>query len=324
MAPATILIPDQVHPRAAERLREAGFTVIAPGQLGRAQTVAAIPKARALIVRSATQADEELLRVARQLRFVVRAGAGVDNVDLVEATERGIVVMNTPGANSLAVAEYTIGLMLSLARNIPQAHASLLNGEWKRKQFMGATLIGKTLGLYGFGRIGQAVAARAIAFGMHVQAHDPFLPESVFAVQGVESVSLDALWSTSDFLSLHAEVNEETRGIVNATSLARMKPGVRIVNAARGALVDSSALAAALDQGMVAGIALDVYEQEPPVEDHPLLGRPNVIHTPHLAASAREVQEEVALAAAEILIRALNESQFQNVCNPDVLVRVNE
>ena len=313
------LIPDRVHPLAAELLRAAGHEVIAPGQLGRAQTLAALPKATALIVRSATQVDAELLRAARQLRFVVRAGAGVDNVDLAAATERRVVVMNTPGANTLAVAEFTIGLMIALARHIPQSHVSMRAGEWKRQRYMGITLSGKTLGLYGFGRIGQAVAARARALGMRIIAHDPFLPPAVFAEQGAASVSLASLWAGADFISLHAEVNESTRGIVNAASIAQMKPGVRIVNAARGALIETAELAAALESGQIAGAAIDVYAQEPPPADHILIGHPRVIHTPHLAASAAEVQVAVARAAAETLITALGEGRFENVCNPEVL-----
>lgn len=314
------LIPDRVDALAAELLRSAGQEVMAPGQLGRVQTLAAVPRAIALIVRSATQVDEELLRAARQLRFVVRAGAGVDNVDLAAATERRVIVMNTPGANTLAVAEFTLGLLIALARSIPQAHTSLGAGEWHRQLYMGVTLSDKILGLYGFGRIGQAVAARAQALGMRILAHDPFLPPTVFAEQGAESVSLGTLWANADFLSLHAEVNESTRGIVNAMSIAQMKPGVRIVNAARGALIDSAALAAALDDGQIAGAAIDVYDPEPPPTDCVLLGHPRVIHTPHLAASAIEVQAEVARSAAETLILAVNEAQYCNVCNPEVLI----
>ena len=313
------LIPDRVDALASELLRAAGHEVMADGQLGRAQTLAAIPKATALIVRSATQVDAELLRAARRLRYVVRAGAGVDNVDLAAATERRVIVMNTPGANTLAVAEFTIGLLIALARHIPQSHASMKAGEWNRQRYMGVTLSGKTLGLYGFGRIGQAVAARARAMGMRILAHDPFLPPTVFAEQGAESVSLASLWAEADFLSLHAEVNESTRSIVNAASIAQMKPGARIVNAARGALIETADLAAALENGQIAGAAIDVYAQEPPPANHALFGHPRVIHTPHLAASAAEVQVAVARAAAETLIAALGEGRCENVCNPEVM-----
>lgn len=317
----TVLIPDRVHPIAAELLRKAGLAVIAPGQMSRTDVLSAVVNATALIVRSATQVDAEMLAVARQLRFVVRAGAGIDNVDLPRATERGIIVMNTPGVNALAVAEYTIGLLLALARHIPQAHLSLREGEWKRHAFTGISLYRKVLALYGFGRIGQAVAERAQAFGMRLLAHDPFVPADAMAEKGVEAVALETLWAEADFLSLHAEVNEHTRGIVSEASIARMKPEVRIINAARGALIDTTALAAALQRGAVAGAALDVFEQEPPPADHPLLGVPGVIHTPHLAASAKEVQVELACAAADILLQALHQGSWQNVCNPGVRAR---
>ncbi len=313
------LISDRVADVAAERLREAGLTVKAPGQMSRPETLRAVRQSVALIVRSATQVDAELLTLAEPLRFVVRAGVGVDNVDLAQATERGVIVMNTPGANSLAVAEYTFGLMVALMRHIAQAHASLSRGEWERQDYQGSTLSGKTLGLYGFGRIGQAVAARARAFAMEVLAHDPFLPTKVFNEHGVEGVPLNELWARADILSLHAEVNEETRGIVNAASIAQMKSGVRILNTARGPLIDSEALLAALEVGQVAGAALDVYPKEPPPKHYPLLLHPRVLHTPHLAASAIEVQEATACAAAETLIAALQEGRFENVCNPAVL-----
>ncbi|MCY4008852.1 MAG: hydroxyacid dehydrogenase [Anaerolineaceae bacterium] len=317
----TVLIPDRVHPIAADQLREAGLAVIAPGQMSRAETLSAVAHSTALIVRSATQVDAALLAAARQLRFVVRAGAGVDNVDLPCATERGIIVMNTPGVNALAVAEYTIGLLLALARYIPQAHMSLREGEWNQQAFMGVTLYGKVLGIYGFGRIGQAVAERAQAFGMRFLAHDPFVPAAAMAEKGVEAVGLETLWAEADFLSLHAEVNEHTRGIVNEASIARMKPGVRIINAARGALIDTSALAAALQRGAIAGAALDVFEPEPPPADYPLLAAPGVVHTPHLAANAKEVQEALARAAADTLLQALQQGSWQNVCNPEVLAK---
>ena len=219
------LIPDRIHALAGETLRAAGHEVIAPGQLSRTQTLSIIPKAEALMVRSATQVDAELLQAARELRVVVRAGSGVDNVDLAAATEKGVVVMNTPGANTLAVAEYTIGLLIALARNIPQSHLSLAAGKWERANFMGMTLSGKTLGLYGFGRVGQAVAERASTLGMRVLAHDPFLPTAVFAECGVPAVSLAELCAEADFLSLHAEVNDSSRGIINQAYIAQMKAG---------------------------------------------------------------------------------------------------
>lgn len=312
-----VLIPDNVDPAAIEILKVAkGLNVKAPGNLPRDETLAAIPEADALIIRSSTRADAELLGAGARLKVIARAGVGVDNVDLGEATRRGVAVMNTPDGNTVSTAEHAFGLMLALARHIPQAHQSLASGRWDRKLYQGVELRGKTLGIVGLGRIGRAIAARANAFGMRVIAHDPYV---IDGGDGVEMVPLDALFAAADFITLHAVITDETRHLVDAASLAKMKHGVRIINAARGALVDEVALAEAIQSGQVAGAAVDVYGQEPPPADHPLIRLAGVVHTPHLAASTSDAQVEVAVQAARQIVAALLEQDYQNVVNPEVL-----
>ncbi len=312
-----ILIPDNVDSSAIELLQKVDtFQVNAPGKLSREDALAAVANAHAMIIRSAITADAELLNAAPNLKMIARAGVGVDNVDLQVATERGIVVMNTPDGNTISTAEFAFGLMLALARHIPFGDHSMRQGKWDRKAFMGVELRGKTLGIIGFGRIGQTVAKRALAFDMTVIAHDPFVNHTDLNVQLVD---LDTLYSRADFITLHTVITDETRCMINAQSLAKMKPGVRIINTARGALIDDAALAEALNQGKVAGAALDVYHQEPPPQDHPLLNHPNVIHTPHLAASTSDAQIQVAVDAAQQVIDALTKGEYRNVVNPDVL-----
>ncbi len=312
-----ILIPDNVDSSAIELLQKVDtFQVNAPGKLSREDALAAVANAHAMIIRSAITADAELLNAAPNLKMIARAGVGVDNVDLQVATERGIVVMNTPDGNTISTAEFAFGLMLALARHIPFGDHSMRQGKWDRKAFMGVELRGKTLGIIGFGRIGQTVAKRALAFDMTVIAHDPFVKQTDL---NVELVDQDTLYSRADFITLHTVITDETRCMINAQSLAKMKPGVRIINTARGALIDDAALAEALNQGKVAGAALDVYHQEPPPQDHPLLNHPNVIHTPHLAASTSDAQIQVAVDAAQQVIDALTKGEYRNVVNPDVL-----
>lgn len=318
-----VLIPDNVHPAALEVLREAqGITFDAPGKLSRADLLEQVKQAHALIIRSGVRVDAEVFEAAPRLKCVARAGVGVDNVDLEEATRRGVIVMNTPGGNTTATVEYTLALMLALARHIPQAHASLEAGRWDRKAFMGTELRGKTLGIVGFGRIGSGVARRARAFEMRVVAYDPFCDGRMTARAaeiGVEMTDLETLFADSDFISLHAALTESSRGMINRQSLARMKKGVRIINAARGALIVEDDLAEAIREGHVAGAALDVYSEEPPPADHPLIGLPGVIHTPHLAASTAEAQVAVAVEAARLIVNALLQGETRNVVNPDVL-----
>lgn len=315
-----VLVPDNVHPSALEVLKAVdSFTVNAPGQMPRAETLATIPEAEALIIRSATKVDAEMIAAASKLKAIARAGVGVDNVDVAAATERGIVVMNTPEGNTIATAEHAFGLMLALARHIPEAEISMRGGKWDRKSFMGTELRGKTLGIIGFGRIGRAIAKRAIAFEMTVVAYDPYISADVAAELGVALVSLDYIYSHADFITLHSVITEETRGLICADSIAKMKRGVRIINAARGALINEAELAAAIQSGQVAGAALDVYNQEPPEPNNPLVGLPGVVHTPHLAASTEDAQVAVAVEAAKLIVAALTRNEYKNVVNPDAL-----
>jgi D-3-phosphoglycerate dehydrogenase / 2-oxoglutarate reductase len=291
-----VLVSDNVHPSALEVLNAApGIEVTAPGQMKREETLAAIPTADALIIRSATKVDAEMLAAATNLKLIARAGVGVDNVDVEAATQHGVIVMNTPEGNTIATAEHAFGLMLALARHIPNAQISMRDGKWDRKSFMGIELRGKTLGIVGFGRIGRAIAKRALAFEMTVIAHDPYIPEDIAADLGVELVSLDELYRRADFITLHSVITDETRGMINAATLGKMKQGVRIINAARGALINEAELAEAIKSGQVGGAALDVYEQEPPQADNPLVGLPGVVHTPHLAASTEDALVAVAV-----------------------------
>jgi D-3-phosphoglycerate dehydrogenase / 2-oxoglutarate reductase len=316
-----ILVSDNVHPSALDVLRAENLPFTAPGQMKREDAIAALPDADALIIRSATKADADFLSHAAKLKVIARAGVGVDNVDVAEATRRGIVVMNTPDGNTISTAEHTFALMLALARQIPQAHASLVAGRWDRKLFMGLELRGKTLGVVGFGRIGRAVAKRAIAFDMNVVAFDPYIPADVAADLGVTLVTLDELFAQADFVSFHTLLTDETRAMINAESLTKMKRGVRLVNAARGALINEADLATALKTGHVAGAALDVFQNEPVEEGNPLIGLDNVVHTPHLAASTEDAQTVVAVEAAQLVADALLRGQYKNVVNADALKR---
>lgn len=319
-----VLIPDNVHESALNvfaKYNHGAFNVIAPGKMSKDELMAALPEAHALIVRSPTAVTPEILTAAPQLKVVVRAGTGVDNIDLVEATKRGVVVMNAPAGNTIAAAEHAFGLMLALARHIPQAHMSLSQGKWDRKTFMGIELRDKTLGIVGFGRIGQAMAIRAKAFEMRVLAYDPYNPhiKRLASELGADLVDLDTLYSGSDFITLHPWLSDETRGMINKDTIAKMKRGMRIINIARGALIVDADLAEAIKSGQVAGAAVDVYKPEPPDPTNPLLNLPGVVHTPHLAASTEEAQIAVAVEAAHHVMEALLHEDYQNVCNPDVI-----
>ena len=315
-----VLVPDNVHQTAIDILRNCDrIRVSAPGKLERPALLDAVADAHAIIIRSGVTADAELIEVASQLKAIARAGVGVDNVDLAAASAAGIAVMNTPGGNTISTAEHSFGLMIALSRHIPQGHQSLLEGRWDRKAFTGVELKGKTLGIIGLGRIGGAIATRAGAFEMNVIAHDPYLPPQVAAEINVPLLELSEVYANSDYLTLHALVTDDTRGMINAESIAMMKDGIRIINAARGALINSADLAAALSSGVVAGAALDVFEEEPPPADHPLIGHPRVIHTPHLAASTSDAQVTVAVEAAQLIVDFLLDGVAANVCNPEVL-----
>lgn len=317
-----ILIPDNLDSAGLEILAAAkndGITYHAPGKMSHDDVLAVIDSADGMIVRSGTKADAALLERASNLKVIVRAGVGVDNIDLNKATEHGIVVMNTPQANTIATAEQAMALMLALARHIPQAQASLLAGAWERTRFTGTELRNKTLGLIGLGRVGQAVAQRARAFDMKVIAYDPYVKQE--NVSGVMLLPLEEVLAQADYLSLHAVATPETRQIINAKNIALMKDGVRIINAARGTLIHEADLAEALKSGKVAGAALDVYENEPPEANHPLVGLPNVVATPHLGASTMEAQEAVGAEAAQKMLAALLRGEYVDVVNPAVKAR---
>jgi D-3-phosphoglycerate dehydrogenase len=269
----------------------------------------------ALIVRSATKVTPDFLKQAGKLKLVVRAGIGVDNIDVNACTERRIQVENTPFGNVVTTAEHALALLFSLARKIPQADASMKAGKWEKKRFMGRELTGKTLGVIGTGNIGKVVCKKAKALGMEVVAHDPFLTEEMATELGIESVSLAALFAQADAISVHTPLNDATRGLLGADNFARVKKGVLIVCAARGGIVDEADLITALDSGVVGGAALDVLVEEPPPADHPLLARDDVILTPHLGASTHEAQINVALDAAKQVVAFLQERAVHNPVN---------
>ncbi len=275
---------------------------------------AALAEADALVVRSAVQVDDALLEHAPKLRVIGRAGVGVDNIDAESATRRGIVVMNTPGANAVAVAELTLGLMIALARKLPAANSTMHAGKWEKKNLQGTELRGKTLGILGLGRVGLEVARRARGFGVEIVGSDPFVSAAVARENGISLVSLDELFVKADYLTLHVGLTPQTAGIINAKTLATMKKGVRIINCARGELVDDAALIAALKSGHVAGAALDVFMQEPPKES-PYFGLDNVILTPHIAGSTGEAQEAVGVQIAMQVREYLKLGVVQNAVN---------
>ncbi len=271
-----------------------------------------------IVIRSATTLTAALIERGVRLRVIGRAGVGIDNVDVAVATRRGIVVANAPESTVVSAAEHTIGLLVALARNIPQAHAALAAGRWERSRWVGVELAGKVLGLVGLGRIGQQVARRAIGLGMTVVAYDPFVGDDRLRELGVDrAATLDDLWRRSEFVSLHAPLTDETRALVDAVSLAKMRDGVRIVNAARGGLIDEEALLAALRSGKVAGAALDVFSDEPYAG--PLLGLDTVITTPHLAASTDEAQDRAGVIVAEQVVAALEGGVVTNAINTPVV-----
>jgi D-3-phosphoglycerate dehydrogenase len=278
----------------------------------------------ALVVRSQTKVTKKVIDAAKKLRVVGRAGVGVDNVDVDAATRRGIIVMNTPGGNTISTCEHTFSMMMSLARKIPQAHATMKAGRWDRKSFEGVELYNKTLGIIGMGRIGGEVARRAIAFGMRVLVYDPFLSLSRAKALQVEVCELDEIYRRADFITIHVPMTDQTRGMINKAAIAKMKKGVRLINCARGGLIVEADLLEAIKSGQVAGAALDVYETEPP-KDSPLLALDNVVFTPHLGASTTEAQESVGTEVAEQIADVLTGGTVRNAVNlPSVDAKVLE
>jgi len=309
-----IVIADGLPASALEHLRDTNWTIDAKQGRPPAELASDLKDAVALIVRSATKVTRELIDGAPNLRVIARAGTGVDNVDVPAATARGIVVMNAPGANSVSVAEHAIGLMLSLARPVPAADASMKAAKWEKSKFAGAEVRSKTFGLVGLGKVGQEVASRAHAFQMTVIAHDPFISQQVAADLGVELVALDELCRRADYISLHLPALPSTKHLFNAQRLASCKKGVRIINTARGELIDAAALADAIASGQVAGAGLDVFDPEPPV-DWRLPAMPQVVATPHIAASTREAQEQVGEETAAAVRDFLKDGVIRNAVN---------
>lgn len=299
-----ILIADKMSLQADEVLKGLGFEVVL-GFQSDTPIEELITDADALIVRSATTVTPELMAKAPKLKVIGRAGVGIDNIDTEAAKNRGIAVMNTPLANTISTAEQTLALLFAVARHVPQANESTHQGKWEKSQFTGVELFGKTYGIIGFGNIGKAVACRAVALGMKVLVHDPM---STNEVKGATKVSLDELCQNADFISLHCSLNEETKHLFNAERFAKLKKGVRFINTARGGLVDSKALVEAINNGIVAGAALDVFENEPTVEQH-LLDEPRVILTPHTSASTSDAQVNVAVEIANKVADFLGNKQ---------------
>ena len=308
-----IVVAEKVSSNAVKLLQEPGWEVITPDQID-GKLPEHLKTADALVVRSAVQVDGALLEHAPKLRVVGRAGVGVDNVDLDAATRKGIAVMNTPGGNAVAVAEQTIGMMLAMARHLCKADASMHAGKWEKKALQGTELRGKTLGIVGLGRIGMEVARRARAFGMEVVAHDPFVSAAIAKEQDIRLASLDEVYAAADYLTLHVGLTPQTTGMINADSIKKMKKGVRLVNCARGELIDEASLIEALKQGQVAGAGLDVFVQEP-LKNSPLATMDNVVLTPHVGGSTHEAQEAVGVQIAQQVKAYLKDGVIQNAVN---------
>lgn len=314
----SILVADPVDKRCVEILGKEGMRVDVRVGLQPSELVKIIGEYDGLVVRSSTQVTSEVIKAGKKLKIIGRAGAGVDNIDVEAATRRGIIVMNTPGGNTVSTAEHTMSLILTLSRNIPQAHASLLEGKWDRKRFIGAELAGKTIGVVGLGKVGKEVAKRCLAFEMVVIGYDPVLTREAAAKMNVELVDFEELLRRSDYITVHTPLNDETANLFNRETLRKCKSGVRIINCARGGIVNEQALLDALDEGIVAGAALDVFEHEPPGE-HPLLRHPNVVATPHLGASTEEAQEKVAIQIAHQIADALHGRGIVGSVNADMI-----
>jgi D-3-phosphoglycerate dehydrogenase len=300
-----VLVKEKIGDSGVQLLRDAGFDVELGVDWEDGELERRIGEFDGMLIRSATKLDAGLISKADRLRAVGRAGVGVDNVDVDAATKRGIVVANAPQSNVITAAEHTVGMLLALARNIPQAHAALVGGAWDRSKYSGTELYEKTLGVIGFGRIGQLVAQRALSFGMRVVAFDLYVGEERFREAGVERAETsDDLYAVADFITIHLPVTPETESWLNADAFAKMKDGVRVINVARGKLVVDDDLKAAIDSGKVGGAALDVFRDEP-ATDHPLFGYPNVVVTPHLGASTAEATDRAGYQAAEQVVAAL-------------------
>lgn len=309
-----ILVSDQLEQSCIDILEREQFQVDNRPGLPAAELLKIIGEYEGLIVRSATKVTAEVIGRGTRLKVIGRAGTGVDNIDVEAATRKGILVLNTPGGNTVSAAEHTISMMLSLARNIPQAHASMVGGAWDRKSFTGTEVNDKTIGVVGLGKIGREVAVRCQGLGMKVLGYDPVLGADVAVKMNIEPVGLEELFRRSDFITVHTPLNAQTKSLLGDAAFAQCKKGVRVVNCARGGIIDEQALLRALNSGQVAGAALDVYESEPP-KGNPLVGHPKVVVTPHLGASTEEAQEKVAVQIAEEIVDALQGRAFTGIVN---------
>jgi D-3-phosphoglycerate dehydrogenase len=317
MSVQRILIADPIHPHALSLLRSNSRIEVAVATgLSEAQLIDLIPDYEAIIVRSKTSVTTSVIEAARQLKVIGRAGNGLDNIDVATATQRGIAVLNAPDVSSNSTAEFALAQLLSLSRNLPQAHASMRAGEWQPARFMGTQVMSKSVGVIGFGAVGRKFARLCLALKMEVLVHDPFLNfENEEA--GIEAVTLEELLARADYVSLHCPLTERTRHLIDAVKLAQMKPGARLINCARGELIDETALLEALQSGRLAGAALDVYASEPPANS-PLLTLDTVVLTPHLGASTEEAQQMVGLKIANDVADLLLKSQVSQVAAASV------
>ena len=312
-----ILVCDPISQSGIDYLKKQDGleTIVLDRRHNEEELIPLVKDASAMAVRSETKITKAILEAAPDMRIVGRAGVGVDNIDIEAATQNGVIVMNTPGGNTTATCELTFSMMMALARNIPQAHGSMSTGEWNRKDFKGVELYGKTLGVLGMGRIGGEVARRAVAFGIRVMAYDPYITPSRAKALQVELASLEDIYAAADFITVHMPMTDETRGMLNKDTFATMKPSVRLLNCARGGIINENDLCDALKEGKIAGAALDVYESEPLAEDSPLRNCPNLILTPHLGASTVEAQDNVGLEVAQGIADYLLQGSLMNSIN---------
>jgi D-3-phosphoglycerate dehydrogenase / 2-oxoglutarate reductase len=314
MSKVRVLISDPMSSQAVNVFEERGIEVVQTGKISEEELLRLIPDFHGLAIRSSSQVNEKILQAAKELKVVGRAGIGVDNIDVPACTTKGIVVMNTPIGNAITTAEHALAMMFSLARHIPQANQTTHEGAWAKSRYMGVELTGKMLGIIGSGNIGSIVAAKAIGFGLKVQAYDPYLTEERANSLGIKKVELEELLISSDIVSLHVPKTPETENIINASAINKMKKGALLINCARGGLVDELALHVALESGHLRGAALDVFQDEP-AKDNPLFGLENLICTPHLGASTTEAQEKVAVQIAEQISDYLLEGSIKNALN---------
>ena len=311
-----VLLTDKIAPEA-ERILEAfgDIETMSIGTPSNSELLEMIPEFEAIIIRSPTKLTAPVIEKADRLKFIGRAGVGVDNIDLAAATKRGIVVMNSPRSNTISTAEHTLAMMLALAREIPRAHDSVMAGEWKRDSFKGVELAEKILGIVGLGRVGREVATRAVAFGMNVIAFDPIVNPAEAWVAGTKMVTWEELITYSDWITVHTPLDDSTKSLIGPTEIAAMKTGVFLVNVARGGIIDESALADALDGGHVSGVALDVFEKEPPASNHRLFKHPRVVFSPHLGGQTVDAQRRVATDVAESVGLALSRGEIRDAVN---------